>query len=151
MAKPAIYIVAPDPNFLKVAERHLNSEFGDRFCILTAESALKALDELKQLKQHHQPVALFMVEQQMPEMTGIVFFEQAVEFPEAKRILLTDVETDTEIRKIKTVNIDCYLLKLSDPPEDRLFPIVQDLLDDWQAVFTSPFEGIRVIGQRWSP
>lgn len=150
MAKPALYIVAPDPNFLKVASRHLNSEFGERFCVLTANSGAEAICALKQLKQNHQSVALFMVEQQMPEMTGIEFLEQAIEFPEAKRVLLTDVDTDAEIRKIKTVNIDCYLLKLSDPPEERLFPTLHDLLDDWQAAFASPFEGIRVVGQRWS-
>lgn len=75
MAKPAIYIVAPDPNFVKVAERHLNTEFGDRFCILSVDSGDLALGELKQLKQH-QPLALFMVEQQMPD-TGIEFCQQA--------------------------------------------------------------------------
>lgn len=83
MAKPAIYIVAPDSNFLKVAERYLNSEFGDRFCVISA-SGNKALGELKQLKQH-QPVALFMVEQQMLEMTGIEICEQAIAlFPKSK-------------------------------------------------------------------
>jgi thioredoxin reductase (NADPH) len=108
----------------------------------TVDSGASALEALNQLKQNHEPVALFLVEQQMPGMTGIEFCEQAIAlFPEAKRILLTDVDTDADIRKIKTVNIDCYLLKLSDPPENRLYPTVQDLLDDWQAVFTSPFEG----------
>ena len=151
MAKPAIFLVAPDSNFLKVAERHINSEFGDRFQVHGVDSGASALLALKQLKQSHEPVALFMVEQQMPAMTGIEFLEQAKElFPEAKCVLLTDVDTDADIRAIKTVNIDCYLLKLSDPPENRLYPVLQDLLDDWQAVFTSPFEGIRVIGQRWS-
>lgn len=152
MTKPVLFIVAPDSNFLKVAARHLNSEFGDRFSALTADSVTNALEALNRLKQNHEPVALFLVEQQMPQITGIDFLEQAITlFPEAKRILLTDVETDADIRKIETVNIDCYLLKLSDPPENRLYPTVQDLLDDWQAAFTSPFEGIRVIGQRWSP
>ena len=87
-------IVAPDPNFFKVASRHLNSEFGDRFCVLTANSGAEAISVIKQLKQNHQSVALFMVEQQMPEMTGIEFLEQAIEFPEAKRVLLTDVDAD---------------------------------------------------------
>lgn len=152
MAKPKLFVVAPDSDFLEVAARHLNSEFGERFQVHTADSGINALQALKLLKQDHDLVALFLVEQQMPQMTGIDFLEQAIAlFPEAKRILLTDVETDADIRKIKTVNIDCYLLKLSDPPENRLYPSVQDLLDDWQAVFTSPFEGIRLIGQRWLP
>lgn len=153
MAKPVILIVNDNPELLKVAELHLKSEFGDRFEVLTANSGASALLALKQLKQRHEPVALFLVEQPMSAMTGIEFLEQAKElFPEAKCILLTDIDTDADIRAIKTVvNIDCYLLKLSDPPEERLYPVLQDLLDDWLSSFRSPFEGIRVIGHRWSP
>ncbi len=152
MAKSVIFIVASESHFLELAERHLSSEFSESFSIITADSGTNALEALNRLKQNNELVALFLVEQQMSPMTGIDFIEQAIAlFPDAKRILLTDVETDADIRKIKTVNIDCYLLKLSDPPENRLYPTVQDLLDDWQAAFTSPFEGIRVIGQRWLP
>jgi len=152
MATPVILIVNNNRKLLEIAECHLNNEFGDRFQLLLADSGASALDILKHLEQQQVPVALFFVEQQMAGMTGIDFLEQAMKaFPEAKCILLTDVDTDANIRAIKTkVKIDCYLIKLSDPPEERLYPILHDLLDDWQASFHSPYEGIRVIGHRWS-
>lgn len=153
MAKPVILIVNDKPELLKVAKRHLKSQFGDHFEVLVADSGASALEVLKQLKLRNELVALFFVEQQMSGTTGVEFLEQAMEvFPEAKCVLLTDLNTDADIRAIKTtVNIDCYLLKLSDPPEERLYPVLQDLLQDWQASFCSPYEGIRVIGHRWSP
>lgn len=153
MTKPVILIVNDNPEVIKVDEHHLKSEFGNSFQVLLADSGTSALEALKQLKQRHVPVALFLVEQQMSGMTGIEFLKQAMElFPEAKCVLHTDVDTDTDIRDIKTTaKIDCYLLKLSEPPDQTLYPAVQDLLDDWQASFRSPFEGIRVIGHRWSP
>jgi thioredoxin reductase (NADPH) len=97
-------------------------------------------------------VALFLVDQRMPQMTGVEFLEQASEiFPEAKRVLLTAyADTEAAIRAINTAKLDYYLLKPWDPPEEKLYPVLDDLLDDWQAIFHPPFEGIRVIGDRWS-
>lgn len=108
---------------------------------------------IEQLKLRNESVALFLVDQRMPQMNGVEFLEQALPlFPTAKRALLTAyADTDAAIRAINTVQIDYYLLKPWDPPEERLYPVLDDLLDDWQATFRPPFEGIRVIGNRWSP
>src|SRR3989449_4936367 len=112
-----------------------------------------ALDAVKQLKLRNEPVALFLVDQRMPRMSGVEFLEKAIElYPEAKRALLTAyADTDAAIRAINTVKIDHYLMKPWDPPEERLYGVVDDLLDDWQASFRPPFEGIRIVGHRWSP
>jgi thioredoxin reductase (NADPH) len=120
---------------------------------MRAESGASALNALKQLKLRNEPVALFLVDQRMPQMTGVEFLEKAIPlFPEAKRALLTAyADTDAAIQAINSAKIDYYLMKPWDPPEERLFPILTDLLDDWTASYVPPFEGIRVIGHRWSP
>ncbi|NEQ19098.1 MAG: FAD-dependent oxidoreductase, partial [Microcoleus sp. SIO2G3] len=133
--------------------RDLRQEYGDRFRIIRAESGASALEALEQLKLRNQPVSLFLVDQRMPQMSGVEFLEQAMSmFPEAKRALLTAyADTDAAIRAINNTKIDYYLMKPWDPPEERLYPVLDDLLEDWQANFHPPFEGIRVIGNRWSP
>ena len=153
MAKPVILTVDDDPEVLQAVARDLRQEYGDRFRVLRAESGAIALETLEQLKLRNQTVALFLVDQRMPQMSGVEFLEQALEmFPEAKRSLLTAyADTDAAIRAINTTKIDYYLMKPWDPPEERLYPVLNDLLDDWQATFHPPFEGIRVIGNRWSP
>src|SRR5690606_10241530 len=115
-------------------------------------SGQAALDTLKQLSVRGEPVALLLVDQRMPGMTGVELLEQAGElFPDAKRSLLTAyADTDAAIRAINRARIDYYLMKPWDPPEEHLYPVLDDLLDDWQASFRPPFEGIRVIGHRWS-
>src|SRR3989449_3480721 len=112
-----------------------------------------ALDAVKQLKLRNEPVALFLVDQRMPRMSGVEFLEKAIElYPEAKRALLTAyADTDSAIRAINTVHIDHYLMKPWDPPEERLYGVVDDMLDDWQASYHPAFEGVRVIGHQWSP
>ncbi len=112
-----------------------------------------ALEALQKLKLRTAPVALFLVDQRMPQMTGVEFLEQALSmFPDTKRALLTAyADTDAAIRAINSTSIDYYLMKPWDPPEERLYPVLNDLLDDWLANFHPPFEGIRVIGNRWSP
>jgi thioredoxin reductase (NADPH) len=121
--------------------------------VLRADSGATALEALKQLKLRNEPVALFLVDQRMPQMSGVEFLEEAMElFPEAKRVLLTAyADTDAAIRAINSVKTDYYLLKPWDPPEERLYPVVNDLLDDWLSSFRPPFTGIRVVGSRWSP
>lgn len=153
MAKPVIITVDDDPEVLQAVARDLRQEYGDRFRILRAESGASALEALEQLKLRNQPVSLFLVDQRMPQMSGVEFLEQAMSmFPEAKRALLTAyADTDAAIRAINNTKIDYYLMKPWDPPEERLYPVLDDLLDDWQANFHPPFEGIRVIGNRWSP
>ncbi|MBD1865432.1 MULTISPECIES: response regulator [Trichocoleus] len=153
MAKPVILTVDDDPDVLQTVSRDLRHQYGDRFRIVRADSGQAALDALQQLKLRNEFVALFLVDQRMPQMSGVEFLEQALDmYPNSKRALLTAyADTDAAIRAINSIQIDYYLLKPWDPPEERLYPILDDLLDDWFASFRPPFEGIRVVGNRWSP
>jgi thioredoxin reductase (NADPH) len=153
MAKPVIWTVDDDPDVLRAVERDLRRQYGNRYRVMAADSGAGALESVKQLKLRNDPVALFLVDQRMPRMSGVEFLEAALEFyPEAKRALLTAyADTDAAIRAINSVKIDHYLMKPWDPPEERLYGVVDDLLDDWQASFRPPFEGIRIVGHRWSP
>jgi thioredoxin reductase (NADPH) len=151
--KPALIIVDDDPQVLRAVEIDLRHKYGDRFRVLKANSGAIALEILKQLKLRNEPPALFLVDQRMPHMTGVEFLEKAMAiYPEAKRVLLTAyADTNAAIRSINKAKIDYYLMKPWDPPEENLYPVVSDLLEDWMASFRPPFEGIRVIGLRWSP
>jgi thioredoxin reductase (NADPH) len=153
MAKPVILAVDDDPEVSRTLDRDLRKKYSSQFRVLRATSGAAALDILKQLKLRNEPVALLLTDQRMPQMSGVEFLEQALQlFPDSKRALLTAyADTDAAIRAINTVRIDYYLVKPWDPPEERLYPILQDLLDDWLGNFHPPFEGIRVIGHRWSP
>ncbi|GAB1543932.1 FAD-dependent oxidoreductase [Scytonema sp. NUACC21] len=152
-SKPVIMTVDDDPEVLQAVARDLRQEYGDRFRIMRADSGASALEALEQIKLRNQPVAMFLVDQRMPQMSGVEFLEQAISmFPDAKRALLTAyADTDAAIRAINTTKVDYYLMKPWDPPEERLYPVLDDLLDYWQASFRPPFDGIRVIGNRWSP
>lgn len=152
MAKPAILLVDDDPDVLRAIERDVRRHFGGTYRVLRASSGAQALDILTQLALRHEPVALLLTDQRMPEMDGVEFLEQAkVLSPQAKRALLTAyADTDAAIRAINSVGIDYYLVKPWDPPEEQLYPVLQDLLDDWLADFNPPFEGLRLIGHRWS-
>lgn len=153
MAKPAILSVDDDPEVLQAVARDLRQHYGDRFRIIRADSGASALEALQQLKLRNETVALFLADQRMPHMEGVEFLEHATQiFPEAKRVLLTAyADTDAAIRAINSARLDYYLLKPWDPPEERLYPVLDDLLDDWLASYRPVFEGIRVIGDRWSP
>ena len=111
------------------------------------------MELLRELKRRGESSALFVVDQRMPKMTGVEFLEKAIElYPGAKRVLLTAyADTDAAIRAINKVQIDYYLLKPWDPPEERLYPVLTDLLDDWRSTYRPPFEGIRVVGNQWAP
>jgi len=153
MAKPVILSVDDDAEVLQAVARDLRNEYGSRFRILRADSGATALEALQQVKLRNDPVALLLVDQRMPQMSGVEFLEQAIAlFPKAKRVLLTAyADTEAAIRSINTAKIDYYLLKPWNPPEEQLYPVLNDLLDDWLSSFRPPFEGIRVIGSRWSP
>ena len=153
MAKPVLLTVDDDRQVLQAIARDLRKEYGQRWRIVRANSGTEAIEAIGELKLKNETIALFLVDQRMPQMSGVEFLEKAIEiFPQAKRVLLTAYsDTDTAIRAINEINIDHYLLKPWDPPEEKLYPVINDLLDDWQATFRSPFEGIRVIGDRWSP
>lgn len=153
MAKPVILAVDDDPEVLQAIARDLRRQYGDRFRVIRADSGNSALEVVQQLTLRNEAVALFLVDQRMPQMAGVEFLEQAMDpFPEAKRVLLTAyADTDAAIRAINSAKLDYYLLKPWDPPEERLYPVLDDLLGDWQASFRPAFEGIRVVGNRWSP
>ena len=137
---------------LHAVQRDLSSHYSGRFRIVGAESGESALETLRELKVRGDSVALLLVDQRMPGMSGIEFVGLALElFPDVKRVLLTAyADTEAAIHAINDVQIDYYLLKPWDPPEERLYPVLDDLLDDWLAAFRPPFEGVRVVGHRWS-
>ena len=153
MPKPVIWTVDDDPDVLRAVERDLRRQYGNRYPVMAADSGSSALATVEQLKLRNEPVALFLVDQRMRLMSGVEFLEQALKlYPDAKRALLTAyADTDAAIRAINNVKIDHYLMKPWDSPEERLYGIVDDLLDDWQASYHPVFEGIRVVGHRWSP
>jgi thioredoxin reductase (NADPH) len=151
--RPVLLTVDDDSQVVRAIERDLRQQYGKRFRILKAESGQKALVLVKQLKLRNEIVALLLVDQRMPQMSGVELLEQFIDiFPEAKRVLLTAyADTEAAIRSINKAKIDYYLMKPWDPPEEHLYPILDDLLDDWWASFKPPYEGIKVIGMRWSP
>ena len=153
MAKPVLITVDDDTEVLRAIERDLRRKYSVEYRVLRADSGQAALEIVRELKFRNTPVALFLVDQRMPGMSGVEFLEQAIKlFPDAKRVLLTAyADTDAAIAAINEAGINHYLLKPWDPPEENLYPILDDLLDDWRAEFPPPFEGIRVLGNRWSP
>ncbi|MGB3241087.1 MAG: FAD-dependent oxidoreductase [Geitlerinemataceae cyanobacterium] len=153
MDKPVILTVDDDRAVLQAIARDLRQQYGDRFRIVRADSGATALEATQQIKLRANTVALFLADQRMPEMSGIEFLEQATEiFPKAKRALLTAyADTNAAIDSINKAQLDYYLLKPWDPPEEKLYPVLDDLLDDWQATFKPKFQGVKVISDRWSP
>ncbi|MEM9153094.1 MAG: response regulator, partial [Cyanobacteria bacterium P01_F01_bin.3] len=152
MAKPIILAVDDDPAVLQAVARDLRQQYGARFRIVRADSGLAALDAVEQLKLRNEFVALFLSDQRMPGMSGVSFLEHACKaFPAAKRVLLTAyADTNAAIDAINTAQLDYYLLKPWDPPEEKLYPVLDDLIQDWQATFKPEFQGVKVISDRWS-
>ena len=152
-SKPVIFTLDDDPEVLQAIQRDLRREFGKDYRIMRADGGAEALDALQQMKLRNDEVALFLVDQRMPEISGVEFLGRAREFfPNAKRALLTAyADTNAAIQAINEISLDYYLMKPWDPPEEHLFPIVRDLIDQWQANYRPAFEGLRVIGHQWSP
>ena len=153
MAKPVILAVDDDPQVLRAVERDLRRNYAREYRVLRADSGQSALDTLAKVQERGDPVALFLVDQRMPKMSGVEFLEEARGmFPDAKRALLTAyADTEAAIRAINNRVLDYYLQKPWDPPEERLYPTLDDLLEDWLASYRPPFEGLRLVGHRWSP
>lgn len=153
MKLPFIIIIDDDMQVLRALRRDIQNKFRDEYKALATDSALEALDTIKELKLKNETVALFISDQRMPEMEGITFMEKAKEFfPEAKKILLTAYsDIEAAIKAINNLKLDYYLLKPWSPPEEKLYPVINDLLDDWQNNFIPEFEGIKIIGYQWSP
>ena len=152
MDKPIILTVDDDPAVLQSISRDLRKQYGEKFRIVRADSGATALETIEQLKLRGDIVSLFLVDQRMPGMNGVEFLEQASDvFPAAKRALLTAyADTDAAISAINDARLDYYLLKPWDPPEEKLYPVLDDLIQDWQAHFKPEFKGVKVISDRWS-
>ena len=153
MAKPVLFTIDDDREVSRAIERDLRRNYAGNYRVLRAESGSAALEIVRELKVRSNTVALFLVDQRMPGLSGVEFLEQAIKlYPEAKRVLLTAyADTDAAIAAINEAGVNHYLLKPWDPPEENLYPVLDELLEDWQAEFPPQFEGIRVLGNRWSP
>jgi thioredoxin reductase (NADPH) len=153
MAKPILLSVDDDADVLRAIERDLRSQYGSEYRVIGSDSPEKALDILKQLKVRSDSVALLLADQRMPRMNGVEFLQEGMRiFPDAKRALLTAyADTNAAISAINEANIDYFFMKPWDPPVEHLYPQLDDLLDDWRAAYRPAFEGIRVLGTRWSP
>ncbi|HJS28566.1 MAG TPA: FAD-dependent oxidoreductase, partial [Anaerolineales bacterium] len=153
MAKPVIIAVDDEPTVLNAVERDLNRNYRKDFRILKADSGQAALDTVAELHRRGAPLAMFVADQRMPSMTGTEFLNQARQFyPDAKKVLLTAyADTEAAIQSINTVGLDYYLMKPWDPPEQNLYPVLDDLLGEWSATVPIPFDGIKVVGAQWSP
>jgi thioredoxin reductase (NADPH) len=153
MAKPILLSVDDDADVLRAIERDLRSQYGADYRVIGSDSPEKALDILRQLRVRSDSVALLLADQRMPRMNGVEFLQEGMRiFPDAKRALLTAyADTNAAISAINQANIDYFFMKPWDPPVDHLYPQLDDLLDDWRAAYRPAFEGIRVLGTRWSP
>jgi thioredoxin reductase (NADPH) len=151
--KPVVLTVDDDVPVLRAVERDLRKRYGQNYRILSAPSGPGALDLLRRIDQRNEPVALFLVDHRMPQMTGIEFLAQTLgRHGDSKRVLLTAyADTDAAVRAINEIKLHHYLLKPWDPPEQSLYPVLDDLLEDWQSAYRPPFEGLRLMGSRWSP
>jgi thioredoxin reductase (NADPH) len=152
-SKPIIFSVDDDPQVLRSLKRDLRNAYKEDYRIISTESAKEGLEALDALKKKGEEVALFISDQRMPEMLGVEFLERARPlYPEAKRVLLTAYsDTDAAIKAINDVQLDYYFLKPWDPPQERLYPVLNDLLEEWQVGFKPKFRGIRVVGYNYSP
>jgi thioredoxin reductase (NADPH) len=153
MAKPILLSVDDDSDVLRAIERDLRSKYGADYRVIGSDSPESALTLLKQLKVRNDSVALLLADQRMPHMDGVAFLQEGVRiFPEAKRALLTAyADTNAAISAINQANINYFFMKPWDPPAELLYPQLDDMLDDWRASYRPAFEGIRVLGTRWSP
>jgi thioredoxin reductase (NADPH) len=152
MAKPVLLTVDDDADVLSAIARDLRKQYGRAYRILRADSGFAALTLLRELKDRGDPVALILSDQRMPKMDGVTLLSEAMKsHPKSKRALLTAyADTEAAIGAINKSQVDFYLLKPWDPPEERLYPVLDDLLDDWRASFRPGYGGVRVVGDRWS-
>ncbi len=152
-AKPGILALDDEPAVLNAVARDLRRQYGRDYRILKADSGAVALDALRQMKERAEPLALLLVDQRMPDMEGTEFLAQAMQlYPDTRKVLLTAyADTQAAIDSINKIGLDHYLLKPWEPPESNLYPVLDDLLEEWQATVPRPYEGLRVAGTLWSP
>ena len=152
MSKPILLVVDDDPDVLSAIARDLRTKYGRDFRVLRAESGTVALELLRELRERGTPVALLLSDQRMPGMDGVTFLSQTMEdFPKAKRALITAyADTEAAINAINQSQVHYYLVKPWDPPEEKLFPVLDDMLEEWQASYRPGYGGVRIVGDRWS-
>ena len=152
MPPPVIMILDDEPQVLNAVERDLRKHFRSDYRIVKSTNGQDALDALTKLKQRNTPVALYLVDQRMPKMSGTEFLDEAAKlYPQARKVLLTAyADTQAAIKSINDIGLDYYLMKPWDPPEENLYPVLDDLLSDWMATVPIPYDGIRVAGTLWS-
>ena len=152
MTKPIIMAIDDEPQVLNAVARDLQVQYQNDYQIMRASSGNEAMEAVKELKRRNLAIALFLVDQRMPVMSGIEFLSEAVKlYPETKKVLLTAyADTDVAITSINSINLDYYLMKPWDPPEESLYPVLDDLLSDWINTVPIPYGGIRVVGTLWS-
>jgi thioredoxin reductase (NADPH) len=152
VAKPVLLTVDDDPAVSQALTRDLRRQYANRFRVVRAESGAQALEILRELRLEEAELALLLADHRMPGMTGVDFLERSLElYPDAKRILVTAyADMDAALRAINVVGLDYYLLKPWDPPDQKLYPVLDELIEDWLGAYKPPFEGVRVIGHRWS-
>ncbi len=153
MSRPVILAVDDDPQVLAAVTRDLRARYAEGYQMIAADSGAAALEAVHEISERGRTISLFLVDQRMPSMSGTEFLLEAQKvFPEAKRLLLTAyADTEAAIQAINAVGLDQYLIKPWTPPDEKLYPILDDALDDWQANAVKPFEGARVFGTTWSP
>jgi len=153
MKRPILFAIDDDPQVIRAIARDLRSEYKKEYRILSTDSTEEALKSLKELKKQGEEVAMFLSDQRMPEMLGVEFLQKAKEFyPNSKKVLLTAYsDIDAAIKAINDVQLDYYLTKPWDPPQEKLYPVINDLLDDWQSHFVPDYSGIKIVGYQYSP
>jgi thioredoxin reductase (NADPH) len=153
MAKPVIFLVDDEPQVLNAVERDLRQHYRGDYRLMKATPGRDALDGVRQLKERNTPLALFLVDQRMPVMAGTEFLIEAQKFyPDARKVLLTAyADTEAAVTSINTIGLDYYLMKPWDPPDQKLYPVLDDLLDEWWKNTPPSYDGIRVVGALWSP
>jgi thioredoxin reductase (NADPH) len=153
LAKPVLFTIDDEPQVLHAVERDLRRRYGAEYRLMKAGSGAEALEALRQLKARGTAVALLLADQRMPGMTGTEFLAEALKlYPEAKKALLTAyADTEAAIQSINTIGLDYYLMKPWDPPEQHLYPVLDDLLADFAATVALPYDGTRVLGTTYSP
>lgn len=153
MTKPVILSIDDDPAVLAAIERDLKQRYRTDYRVMKAGSPAEGLEAARVLAARNTPIALFLVDQRMPGMSGIELLREVMKLhPHSRRVLLTAyADTDVAIAGINDIALDFYLMKPWDPPEERLYPVLDDLLSEWRARVTPVFDGIRVLGSQWSP